>query len=617
MKFNKILTLPALALTLFGLGACTDEVKYEPAQPEANVEAFFSAATGSTVSLDNDQNTFSVPVYRTSSAGAMTVSLSGSSTDNLFSIPSDITFADGSDEASIPVAFNFSSIEANKDYTVTITIDDAVATPYGKRTQSFNVKYAPWSAWKVMNGYAEWTTPFNGGTFEISVAQRTNLLDPTKIQIRTVAAESDADGLTGIAAWDNAIVYDVDTETGLVSLPLTDTGEAYSGGGTIWTCDQYTYYSRLYYPPTGTTAEDYKDKSFFDSETGVLTIAMAYFVVDNGKVLGSYGTFTEFLQLPGYPDYSMYFANNGTQITEKGEELAVLTIAKGSDVNGFALKLVPGYLSDAQIEKVADKIKEDENVTLYYEGGDFTFPIAEDGDQTLVAVTYNAMGEPIGVQSYHFYYEIQMKDWNEGWTSLGKMIYTDYLVFTKPLSWEVEVQQNDEEPGYLRIVKPYGACPGLEPEDIERGHYYIYLDVTDPDKAMILPSVISYSALTIVSESYVMKEIGESTDADVASAGMWGTWKDNTLTMPAGSFGFYRGLTDTGWGYYVLNDAKAVVLKPVPADDDDDEPGLGTQSLSAPAVKAATYAGTNGFPVKKSKDAKKNRKFVAAAPLQF
>ncbi len=110
MKFNKILTLPALALTLFGLGACTDEVKYEPAQPEANVEAFFSAATGSTVSLDNDQNTFSVPVYRTSSAGAMTVSLSGSSTDNLFSIPSDITFADGSDEASIPVAFNFSSI---------------------------------------------------------------------------------------------------------------------------------------------------------------------------------------------------------------------------------------------------------------------------------------------------------------------------------------------------------------------------------------------------------------------------------------------------------------------------------------------------------------------------
>ena len=116
------------------------------------------------------------------------------------------------------------------------------------------------------------------------------------------------------------------------------------------------------------------------------------------------------------------------------------------------------------------------------------------------------------------------------------------------------MQQNDEEPGYLRIVKPYGACPGLEPEEIERGHYYIYLDVTDPDKAMILPSVVSYSALTVVSESYLMKNDGESTDADVASAGMWGTWKDNTLTMPAESFGFFRGFTDTGWTYHVLNE---------------------------------------------------------------
>ncbi len=66
----------------------------------------------------------------------------------------------------------------------------------------------------------------------------------------------------------------------------------------------------------------------------------------------------------------------------------------------------------------------------------------------------------------------------------------------------------------------------------------------------------------------------------------------------------------------MLNDVKAEILKPVPADDDD-EPGLGTQSLSAPAVKVASFAGTNGFPVKKSKDAKKNRKFVSAAPLQF
>ena len=616
MKFNKILSLPALALTLFGLGACSDEVKYDPAQPEANAEVYFAAATPTTVALENDQNVINIPIYRANTSGAITVAMSSSQTldgepINIFSVPGDVTFADGSDVAIVSVNLDFSNIEANKQYSLTMSIEDAAQTPYGKRMQTFSISYAPWSEWKLNNELAAYTFgSFYDGTYDCVIRERSNLLDPTQKQIMIVGEDDSSYGKYGI--YEKSVILNWNTTTNDIRInPPQPDAMTYQGTKLTLT-DVYTFLTEI----VSTDKYDANDYiSSIDPETGMITLNVVFYFVQDGKVY-NYPFATEFLQLPGYPDYSMYFANNGTQITEQGEELAVLTIAKGSDVNGFALKLVPGYLSDAQIEKVADKIKEDENVTLYYDGGDYTFPIAEDGDQTLVAVTYDAMGQPIGVQSYHFYYEIQMKDWNEGWTSLGKMIYTDYLVFNKPLSWEVEVQQNDEEPGYLRIVKPYGACPGLEPEEIERGHYYIYLDVTDPDKAMILPSVVSYSALTVVSESYLMKNDGESTDADVASAGMWGTWKDNTLTMPVESFGFFRGFTDTGWTYHVLNDVKAEILKPVPADDDD-EPGLGTQSLSAPAVKVASFAGTNGFPVKKSKDAKKNRKFVSAAPLQF
>ncbi|MCI9607020.1 MAG: hypothetical protein HFJ94_02445 [Muribaculaceae bacterium] len=607
MKFNKILLV--LALALFGLGACTDEVKYDPAQPEANVEAYFPAALGTSVSLDNDQNQFTVPVYRTSKSGAQTIALSATSTDNLFTVASAVTFADGSDEALVPVDFDFSSIEANKSYSVTITIDDAATTPYGKRTQTFAIKYAPWSAWKVMNGYAQWTTPFNGGTFEVSIAQRSNLLDPNQIQVRTVGYKDDPDGLKGIAAWDNPIVYDIDLSTGIVSLPLTDTGEAYSGGGTIWECDLYNYY-KYFKTPNGESRDEYKDACTFNSETGVLTIEMGYFVVNSGTILGSYGTFTEFIQLPGYPDYSMYFANNGSVITEQGKEFAVLTIAKGSDVNGFALKLVPGYLSEEEIAEVADDMKAEEELTLYYDGGDFQFPIAEDGDQTLVALTYDAMGNYLNTQSYHFYYEVQQKDWNAGWTPLAdKLLYTDYFNFSKPESWEVEVQESNKYPGYYRIVKPYAEV--IDPSELERGHYYIYFDGSNPDQAYV---ELSYTSLGhyFASEAYMLLAYGGATEADVTAAGMWGTWKDNTLTMPKQSIGWVGALSAGKWLYYTgsMNASEIKLLQPIPAADED-EPGLGEEAFKAVAKKQIA-TGSNAMPVK---NAKKNRKLNTSAPL--
>lgn len=556
MKFNKIFAIPALALTLFGLSACTDEVKYDPAKPESNAEVFFAATTPSSISLDNDQNSFSVDIYRADKSGSITVTLSGNSTDNLFTIPSQVTFADGSDVATVPVDFNFSSIEANKSYNVTITIDDAAATPYGKRTQTIAVKYAPWTDWVTNKQYGEYTLSVRySGAYDVIIKQRSNLLDPNEVQYIV----NDL--------FPNDIVIDLDKATNVLTVEPQDIDMPYQEVYKCYVVDSYTFYtkvvdaSKLSNP---VDPEDFKDGSTLDPETGMMTLDLVYYVV-MGTQVGWFGPGYEYLQLPGYPDYKLYFSNNGTQITEAGEELAVVTIAKGEDVNGFAMKLVDGYLSEANIEKVADQIKADENSTIYFNSGDYTFPMTTSGYKTLVCVTYTAEGEVIGTQYYQFNYELQQVDWNEGWKSLGKMNYTDYCVFTKAYTWEVEVQESESKPGYLRIVKPYASHPGVDADEIERGHFYIYIDATNPNQVYI-PMSETCLGYDIMSYGYYMLAIGK-TEADVTDAGMWGTYKDGKVTFPAESLVLAAGSNL----YLSSNTEEVAILEPISDEDDDNE----------------------------------------------
>lgn len=105
---------------------------------------------------------------------------------------------------------------------------------------------------------------------------------------------------------------------------------------------------------------------------------------------------------------------------------------------------------------------------------------------------------------------------------------------------------------------------------------------------------------------------GGATEADVTAAGMWGTWKDNTLTMPKQSIGWVGALSAGKWLYYTgsMNASEIKLLQPIPAADED-EPGLGEEAFKAVAKKQIA-TGSNAMPVK---NAKKNRKLNTSAPL--
>lgn len=594
MKLNKIFALPAIMLAFAGFTACTDEVEYEPAQPESTAEVFFSSATATTVSLDLDQNTVNVPIYRANTNGAVTVAIASAATVdgnpvNIFSVPASVTFADQSDVAQVPVQFNFASIEANKNYLLTLTIEDAATTEYGKRTETFTIKYAPWTAWKSLKEPGEYTigaNPNYAGEYSPKLETRTNLLNGDLVEYRLPDF------------FNEPIIIDLDKSTNYVRIPVQSTGLAYSGGGNIYLADSYTFVTEIYNkqmekPIDPATKETL---STFDPETGMMTLNVMYFVLNNGEYLGGWGFGEDFLQLPGYPDYNLYFANNGTAIPEGSDvENAIITVAKGADVNGYALKMVEGYLSDEDCATIADELEANSNAEIFYEGANFHFPMTKGGYYTLVSVNYNEKGIRVGSSNFRFYYEKQQIDWNEGWESLGDAKYTDYFVFTTPLTWEVELQESKSTPGYYRLVKPYATCPAVSPEDVERGHFYIEIDATNPHQVYIPLSNTSLG-YGVMSMPYYHMEIEGATEEDVTEMGLWGKLSDGAFTFPAGSLALVVG------NRIMLTNEEEVTMLELPNNGSQETPGeeLSTRPATAPALMTTAPLKTINKPVFKS-----------------
>ena len=144
------------------------------------------------------------------------------------------------------------------------------------------------------------------------------------------------------------------------------------------------------------------------------------------------------------------------------------------------------------------------------------------------------------------------------WISLGKCKYTDDVATAvwsfSPVTYQVEIQENSEIPGYYRLVNPYGKpYPLNEPGDYDdTKNYYMYIDATNPDKVYI-PLFMAgidwgYGEWGMMSMAYYyMQYYG-----DMASASEWfGKMQDGIITFPEGGmlfcmtdfndFGLYQG----------------------------------------------------------------------------
>lgn len=573
MKFNKILALPALALTMWGLGACTDEVKYDPAEQLSTPQVYFPTTTPSTVDLEDDQNSVVVNVERVNTSGAITVPVTATATvggeaTDIFTVSSVAAFADGSATAPISIDFDFSKIQQETKYTISLAIEGADLTPYGKSQQTITLQYAPWSAWTAVRGTGVYTlNAAYSGTLGISLETRKSLLSPQNVQYRFKATQ----------IFTNPIVIEVNTATNIVRVPYQETGDKYENNP-VYICDFYTYYTQV--RPNAEEAAKYEETSTFDPKTGVIRFDSRWYV----PALGGGWSGVEYIQLPGYPDYSMSVSNNGTFISEgDSKEYAIVDVAKGPDVASYALGFYQGELDADEVTEKADAMKANPEQTLYPSSRSFQFPITEEDYYTVVVVPYDSDGNPQETTSYVFFYELQGIDWNEGWTTLtqtvdGKevplqAIYTDAFTVNiglkKPAQFIVTVQESDRNAGIYRIDNPYRDDPyGL---GVDRGHYYIYINAMDPDNVTVPISYVGYF------------NVG-STKA--------GKLVDGTkFNFPANSMGVLAGVDQNGqYVWYAEWDKPVTLLDLDPKADDEDEDAQ-TAAVKIPyTVKASANA---------------------------
>ncbi len=124
--------IPYLAAALL-LAGCADNIQRtdSPVFPSESAAVYFPAAdeTGSEADPTLGITTHTVTIERTQTAGSLTVPLTVvENTDDIFTVPSAVTFADGATAATFEVAFP--DAELGKEYFLTLSVDADHTNPY-------------------------------------------------------------------------------------------------------------------------------------------------------------------------------------------------------------------------------------------------------------------------------------------------------------------------------------------------------------------------------------------------------------------------------------------------------------------------------------------------------
>lgn len=148
--------LKYLFLTLLGalaFVACSDddvrEADWSGIQGDG---VYFEMGAQTSYLLEADQSSLKVPVMRSFTEGALTVMVSLTDDSGIFVADQMARFADGEEQGSVEIVFDFDDVEAGVAYKLTLMLlDDSHKSGYGEQELTFTVKYDPWTL--VGKGY--------------------------------------------------------------------------------------------------------------------------------------------------------------------------------------------------------------------------------------------------------------------------------------------------------------------------------------------------------------------------------------------------------------------------------------------------------------------------------
>ena len=341
--------------------ACSVKDNYEPGTLPDNAQVYFSLDEGTDISLSDGQRTFNVNVFRNVTAGALSVPVSGVDKDEsgIFTFPQSVSFADGSNKATVQVGVDFDNIISDIDYEISLKIGESEVTPYGVDAISLIVKFSPWTEWapyKVSpaTGVGDYYYDCIGEDFgadmdpALEVEYSQSLANPDNYKFRILHWACNKTLYFSYNAASNSCTIE-DGDTGLAN----DYGEMF-----VTEFRDYVDIFEAYLSPE--EAELCKEGSFYDPETGTFNLCVLYYIADYGVVDGAWSFGFERFCLDGFkqPDYSVSLKLNGLYVDMPEDDtpypyanLDVMLGKEGEgseDIEKVCLVMVPADLSSPE-----------------------------------------------------------------------------------------------------------------------------------------------------------------------------------------------------------------------------------------------------------------------------
>ena len=497
----KLFKYTALVLALLaGFTSCNDDDAYAPG--EASDGVYFPTDDALEVNLDRNLDYFEVIVSRLGQTAAATYQLTGDADPEVFTLPTSVTFAEGEKSTKVKGGYTGANMAMDKAYPVKLAFaPGTLISTYGYESLEMAVTYpAPWKT--IGKGMyrdvfilaltkLSQQEDFNP-TWECELQQHE--IDPLRFRWKSpygkeFAKFCAANGVGELEAseYDSKEQYNIEflcDESGYVVIPLQSTGFQFFSDGVANVCNDAgldyptnDYQTIIAHEPEKCGTARWGIAKVKDEETGEET--------EINTILNVFAVpKTCLVNFEGSDD--LYIGGNGNQWVREGVEIkdydisikydGVLTaptevtyahasinigedIAKATAGMLYVADLEEGTELETAIQAVRSgavpgkELEEKKNpeVLFAFEGS---------GKYAIAVIAYNEDGEEVATQAAAI--DIIDNSAPKEWKTIGTGVYTDMYILPlfgkRDCSWELQVQQNTEDPTLFRYVHPYGTA---------------------------------------------------------------------------------------------------------------------------------------------------------------
>ncbi len=593
-KFINIRTT-LLVAALLAFVACSDDDDFEAGPLATGNGYYFDGTASSSIALSAAETSFTVPVYRSNIGSDATVAVATTVTltttdaggavvdadaSSLFDIPSSVSFGANENVANFTIGYDPDVLEY-ETYSFTLSVEGSGETsPYGVASYSFTAGVEePWTSLGKATFYDYFYFYY---PYEVEIQQ--NDLDPTRFRLvepYLEGLEDPDEGYTDYAPF---------TPGEYMTFQIMQPGQKLNN--TTITMDDLVYFDPydpgwffsdygsevlIYHPSafSGWQSEsDWTYSTVVSYQADGVTPAMVqlgpiYYMPDYGGYWDCHDDGYIVIVFPGADyvetDYSVGVSYKGTYTDTRDNVYAIGSFTLGADVAYAEVAMAAGNDASSLLYGILDGMVESQTITS---DCSLTFPLEDSGQYTIMIVSYDESGEAWEYDYVVISYYASSSE--NPWTSLGYAEYTDDFVSALysvgNMTYDVEIQENSQEPGLYRLVNPYGeAYPWNDPGDWDTSHdYYMEVNATDPDYVYI-PEFDSgcnwgYGNFLMVSEVGYYVGYGYSVEECKMAGIEGGTLVDGVITFPVKGLLAAEPEYSSSWYYANASGAEKIVL---------------------------------------------------------